>query len=129
LVAIDTNVIIHILARDDEAKYQKARALAQSGRFFVPESVILETEWVLRDVYDFAPHDVCRMLRMFFGLKNASLADPGKIARVLDWHEAGMDFADALHLAGCAHLKELRTFDRDFARRAKGLAGCKVSAA
>ena len=36
----------------------------------------------------------------------------------------GMDFADALHLAGSAHCAALYTFDdRRFARRARRLAG------
>ena len=128
MVALDTNMILRILARDDEPQYAKARVLMKTHRIFVPESVILETEWVLRDVYDFAPADVCRMLRGFFGLKNVTLADPEKIARVLEWHEAGMDFADALHLANSRHLDDLKTFDKDFVKRAKGLTACKVSA-
>jgi predicted nucleic-acid-binding protein len=129
LDAIDTNVIIRVLARDDEAQFAKAMRV-MSGRVFVPESVILESEWVLRDVYDFAPPDVCRLFRTLFGLKNVTLADPDKIARILDWHEAGMDFADAFHLANSLHLKDFKTFDRDFAKRSKNLPSppsCKVS--
>lgn len=129
MIALDTNVIVRILTRDNETQYARVRSLTESQRVFVPETVVLETEWVLRDIYDFSPHDVCRALRSFFGLRNVVLADPGKIARALEWHKAGMDFADALHLANSAHLSTFKTFDKRFVKHAKGLSTCTVSEA
>ena len=54
------------------------------------------------------------------------MADPGKIARALEWHAQGLDFADALHLAKSEILPELITFDSDFIQRAKGKSNCRV---
>lgn len=126
MVALDTNVIVRILIRDDEAQYAKARTLLEAGRVFVPESVVLETEWVLRDFYRFSPSEVRTAFRNFFGLKNVNLTDPLKIARVLDWHEAGMGFTDAFHLESSRHIGSLKTFDKDFVKRSKEISFCKV---
>jgi predicted nucleic acid-binding protein len=38
----------------------------------------------------------------------------------LEWHEEGLDFADALHLSSSSHCSEFLTFDdKRFARRAR----------
>jgi predicted nucleic acid-binding protein len=48
------------------------------------------------------------------------------LAKILAWHEQGLDFADALHLASSGSLTELITFDSKFIKRAKGLSACHV---
>jgi len=55
MIAVDTNVIVRFLTKDDEAQYQKAyRIFAESAQLFIPTTVILETEWVLRFSYRFS---------------------------------------------------------------------------
>lgn len=76
-------------------------------KLFIPESVLLETEWVLRFTYGFPPPDVASGLQKLLGLANVHVDDAGKLARVLDWHEQGLDFADALHLADSDRLSTL----------------------
>ena len=127
MIAVDTNVLVRLLVRDDEAQYRSAHALLRHQHIFVPDSVLLETEWVLRFAYDFQPQAVCAALRGILGLKNVSVEDALKTARVLDWHESGLDFADALHLAKSEHLPALKTFDEAFIKGSKTLSGCKVS--
>ena len=52
MIAIDTNIIARFLTRDDEDQYQKAyQIFATSQRIYIPKTVILETEWVLRFSY------------------------------------------------------------------------------
>ncbi len=126
MIAIDTNVIVRLLTRDDEAQYEAAYALFGQEEIFIPDSVVLETEWVLRYAYDFGPADICAALRKLFGLRNVHLADDRLLAKVITWHEQGMDFADALHLAHCEHLEHLKTFDEKFVKKAKGLSECSV---
>ena len=48
-------------------------------------------------------------------------------AVALDWHEAGLDFADAMHLAASGDVA-FRTFDRHFIKQARKLTGCPVEA-
>ncbi len=126
MLAVDTNVLVRLLVRDDEKQFKAARSLMEDD-IYLPDSVVLETEWVLRDIYDFPKTRILEAFRGFFGLKNVFLDDPLKMARVLEWHESGLDFADALHLAKSEHVSEFKTFDGTFIKRAKGLSECKVS--
>ncbi len=48
MIAIDTNVLVRLLTRDDEPQSRQASALFTKNKIFIPETVILETEWVLR---------------------------------------------------------------------------------
>ncbi len=48
------------------------------------------------------------------------------MAQVLQWHENGLDFADALHLAESQNCSTIYTFDDKFVKRAKGLTECEV---
>jgi len=65
----------------------------------IPETVLLENEWVLRAAFDLNPTDICTACRHVCGLRNVTLNDGQLTAQVIDWHEAGFDFADAFHLA------------------------------
>jgi predicted nucleic-acid-binding protein len=47
MVAVDTNIIVRLLTQDDEAQYQKSLEIFQTQTIFIPDTVILETEWVL----------------------------------------------------------------------------------
>jgi len=53
MIAIDTNIIIRFLTHDNERQYKKAFSVFNSQEIFIPDTVILETEWVLRYAYSF----------------------------------------------------------------------------
>ena len=127
MIALDTNVLVRLIVRDEEVQFKAAQALMARHEIYLPDSVILETAWVLRSGYGLSAKDICAAFRGVFGLENVVLDDPHKIDKVLEWHESGLDFADALHLAKSAHLPELKTFDKDFIKNARGLSECKVS--
>ncbi|MBK6617096.1 MAG: hypothetical protein IPG31_01600 [Nitrosomonas sp.] len=48
MIAIDTDVVVRLLTRDDAAQYEKAYQLFEKQNVFIGDTVILETEWVLR---------------------------------------------------------------------------------
>ena len=125
-IALDTNIIVRFLTHDDEAQYQRAYALFQCPRIFVPTTVLLETEWVLRFAYKYDATEIIRAFRMLLGLANVEAEDPGRIARALTWHETGVDFADALHLASSQQCDVLYTFDRKFVKKGKSVSVCEV---
>ena len=54
MLAIDTNVIVRYLTADHPEQASRARALVDGAAVFVPVTVILESEWVLRSAYGFA---------------------------------------------------------------------------
>lgn len=60
--AIDTNVLARFFINDPddaEAALQKQAAVtALSGPVFVPSSVILEFEWVMRGFYELSREDI-----------------------------------------------------------------------
>lgn len=119
MVAIDTNVLVRVLISDDLAQSKASQALFASEEIFIPDTVLLETEWVLRAAFGLNPTDICTAFRRVCGLKNVTLHDGQRIAQVIDWHEIGFDFADAFHLALSGEHDALKTFDADFIKAAK----------
>jgi predicted nucleic acid-binding protein len=119
MLAVDTNVIVRYLTGDHPRQSIKARALIDSEDIFVCTTVLLETEWVLRSVYGFAPAQVCKALRAFAGLTRVSLEDPALAASALDRVDGGMDFADALHLGRADACNAFVTFDERLTRTAR----------
>jgi predicted nucleic-acid-binding protein len=97
--AVDTNVILRYLTNDDMHEAARARRLTAGEEVFVPLTVLLETEWVLRAVYGFIASQVVAALRGFVGLTHVVVENAPAAACALDWAEHGLDFADALHLA------------------------------
>lgn len=116
--AIDTNVLVRLLTKDDPEQFAKARALIEGGDIFVATTVLLEAEWVLRSGYEYARVDIISALRSFGGLAGVALENPHATAQALEWAEAGMDFADALHLASSSRCGSFHTFDARLIRAA-----------
>jgi predicted nucleic acid-binding protein len=116
--AIDTNVLVRYLTGDHPDQSRKARALIDGGDIFVSITVFLESEWVLRSAYRLSPSAVRAALRAFAGLPGVTVENPTLLADALDRTDAGMDFADALHLGAAAHCDSLLTFDGKFVQTA-----------
>ena len=89
--------MVRFLTQDDPIQFKQAVKLFQEADLFIPDSVILETEWVLRFAYTFSPVEIVKAFQKLLGLPNVHVDNQEKIARVLEWHEQGLDFADALH--------------------------------
>ena len=128
MIALDTNILARFYVDDpDDPEAAKQRPLArriltESPQVFVPLTVILELEWVLRAFYGFAAADFVRVINHLLGLPNVSVEQWSRISDALTWHAEGLDFADALHLLASVHCTEFISFDdRRFARRAKRL--------
>ena len=116
--ALDTNVVVRYLTRDDPAQSAKAKAAVDSGPVFVSVTVLLESEWVLRSRYDLAGMAAVEALRKFAGLRNVSVESPKLVEEAFHRAAAGMDFADALHLGAAGNCQVMLTFDRKFIRMA-----------
>ena len=93
----------------------------------MPRTVLLEVEWVLRSVYDLPSNQVAPALRAFAGLPGVSVEDAPLVAKALDWAEAGMDFADALHLAAAVECESFLTFDKRLAQSGTRLSGISIT--
>jgi predicted nucleic-acid-binding protein len=128
VLAVDTNVIVRYLTRDDAEQFARASALIGSEDVYVCMTVLLETEWVLRRGYRFSRERIIAALAAFAGLRRVTLEDPTVAARALDWMRSGMDFADALHLAKAVGCEAFVSFDLRFADVANALSEVKVRA-
>ena len=125
MIALDTNILARFYVDDpDDPESAKQRPIArrilvESPQVFVPLTVILELEWVLRAFYGFAREDFVNVVKHLLGLPNVSVEEWSRIGDALNWHMNGLDFADALHLLASSHCTEIMSFDdRRFARRA-----------
>jgi len=119
MISVDTNIIVRLLTKDDQSQYKKAFSLFKKENIYIPTTVTLETEWVLRYAYNFTSSNIISAFRSLFGLPNVELEDPIEMAQALEWNEQGMDFADALHLTKSKGTDI--TFDKKLISKAKKL--------
>lgn len=127
MIAVDTNVVVRLLTRDDEGQYQAAYLLFEREQIFIPSTVVLETEWVLRFAYQYGSVQIVQTLRSLFGLPNVELERPAQVAEALDWYVQGLDFADALHLTASKETAGFSTFDKKLIAKSRELLELPVS--
>lgn len=126
MLAVDTNVVVRLLVGDDPEQAAQARYLFESEQIFIPDTVVLETVWVLGYSYGLDGETIAAGLQRLFGLANVHLRDAAEMALALEWRDRGLDFADALHLAQSAHCARMVTFDRRFAARGEAIGEVRV---
>ncbi len=126
MIAVDTNVLVRLLTGDNPAQYKASVALFSTAQIFVPVTVLLETEWVLRAAFGLSPADIGDAFKRVLGLPNVAVTDGPRLSQAIAWHQQGVDFADALHLALCQGHETLKTFDTAFIKQAKALGECAV---
>lgn len=120
MIAVDTNVAVRMLMRDDERQWAIADRAFRTSRVWIGATVLLEIEWVLRGGYGLERKQVAEALRGLCRLENVSLENAQAFDRAVDAMENGLDFADALHAAMSAScgIEVLVTFDKGFLSRA-----------
>jgi predicted nucleic-acid-binding protein len=123
MIAVDTNILVRYLIKDDPEQTVKATDFLAKNRCFVLKSVLIEVVWVLSSVvgYNLLRENVHERLLHVLGLPSVETEDATDVAQALAWYVEGMDFADALHLASSSELSGLATFDKKFATTAKKL--------
>jgi predicted nucleic-acid-binding protein len=126
MLAVDTNIVVRYIARDHAAQAARADRLFHTQQILLLKTVILETEWVLRYRYGFDRQAIVVSLRALAGSPQVHVEDAPVVAQALDWYAAGMDFADALHLASSQTADQFVTFDRKLAAKAAKLTSTRV---
>lgn len=97
---LDTNVLVRWLTRDDAQQVEAVRkvflgAAGQAGAFFVPVTVMLELEWVLRSRYGFAAAPIIAALTALLETRELAFEAEPALERALHlFREHGGDFAD-----------------------------------
>lgn len=120
MAALDTNVLVRFLVHDDAGQGAAATRLIRSGvragtPLFVPVTVMLELEWVLRSGFNFDKAAVLHALFSLLGSFELDFESEGAVETALAQYGRGTaDFADCLHaaLAQQANQPPLWTFDK-----------------
>ena len=128
MIAVDTNILARFYCDDpDDPESERQRPLArrvmiESRAVFVPLTVILEFEWVMRGFYEAEPKSFCEAVGHLLGMPHVTVECWDAVKDALDLHRRGLDFADALHWTCSAACERLVSFDdRRFVRRARHL--------
>lgn len=116
--AVDTNVLVRLLTGDDADQTKRVAALFKKETVYIPKTVLLETEWVLRRLYRLNSVVIVSAFRKLSGLGNVEIEQPLVVTLALQWNEKGMDFADALHLASSQNSSKFATFDEQLKKSA-----------
>lgn len=128
--AIDSNVLVRHVVRDDSGQLAAATRLIEdciaSGQtLFVPVTVTLEFEWVLRASYEFGKDTLMQVLASLFSTAELSFESERALEVALRLYRDGTaDFADCLHVALAAQAGELPLWTVD--RRAAKVHGAQV---
>ena len=120
--AVDMNVLARYYLHDDPAQARLAGKILSAGDVFVPKTVVLELEWVLRSVAEQPAGKVAECIAHLIALPGVMVEDHNQIEAALRHCRRGIDFADALHHAASHACSEMLTFDdRGYVRRAAKL--------
>lgn len=123
MTALDTNVLVRYLAQDDGPQFRAVlRLLNRKGAtFFVADLVLAETDWVLRDLYDWTAADVAENFARLTTIHNLVFEDEARLRASLHAIRAGADLADELLVRGARTrgCRQFATFDKGILRRHK----------
>ncbi len=126
MISVDTNIVVRFLTGDDYSQFERAKELFKKKEIFIPLTVILECEWVLRYAYKFNISEINNAFKALLGLSNVACENSGTISQAIQWHEKKMDFADAIHLAKSQNCNLLLTFDKKFIKIASKLTSISI---
>lgn len=117
--AVDTNVLVRILTRDDQKQARAADAFVERGAW-ISHIVLIETLWVLRSAHGFGPGEIANTLDMLLRHEVLMVQEPDVISAALDRfrHIPAVGFTDHLvvEVARRAGHLPVGTFDRGLAR-------------
>ena len=117
--AVDTNVLVRLVTRDDPKQVAAAEAFVARGAW-VSHVVLVEAVWVLMSVYELEAPAIATAVDMLLNHRDLTIQDAESIAAALDQYRVrpAVTFSDCLVLEvarKAGHLP-LGTFDRDLAK-------------
>jgi predicted nucleic-acid-binding protein len=117
--AVDTNVLVRLIARDEARQAAAAETFVERGAW-VPQLAVAEFAWVLAALYDFDAAEIAEAVELLLQHKSLTLQESDVVARALELfrHRPALGFSDCLMLEvarKAGHLP-LGTFDRNLAK-------------
>lgn len=117
--AIETNVLVRLVARDDERQTAAAEQFVNAGAW-VSHVALVEAVSVLESVYDLGKEGIVTALEMLLDHTDLTIQDADAIGAALArfCRRGAPDFSDCamLEIARKARRLPLATFDRALAR-------------
>jgi predicted nucleic-acid-binding protein len=117
--AVDTNVLVRLLARDDPKQAARSEEFIGAGAW-VSHIVLVECMWVLESVYERSPKQIATAVEMLLSHESLALQDLDVVERALESFRTRpkVGFSDCLivEVARKAGHTPLGTFDRDLAK-------------
>jgi predicted nucleic-acid-binding protein len=117
--AVDTNVLVRLITRDDPKQAARADEFVAPGAW-VSYLALVETTWVLSSVYELSPVKIATAVELLLSHQSLSIQDPNVVLAALEHFRAkpSLGFSDCLLLevARAAGHLPLGTFDRNLAK-------------
>ena len=117
--AVDTNLLVRLVARDDVKQVAAAETFVERGAW-VSHLALAEATWVLSSVYERDAADVATAVEMLLNHKTITVQDSEAVSAALEHFRKrpAVGFSDCLLLEvarKAGHLP-LGTFDRDLGK-------------
>ena len=123
MIALDTNVLVRYLVRDDPEQAEAARLLLEdldSGRpGFICREVMMELVWVLERAYKFSRAQIADVLAELIATGGLVIETADEVGRAaISYRQPGVEFSDLMILAAAERTgaRPFYTFDRKLAR-------------
>jgi predicted nucleic-acid-binding protein len=117
--AVDTNVLMRLITRDDAAQVAAAERFVEKGAW-VSHLSLAEAAWVLDAVYERTAEEIATAVTLLLNHRELTLQDPDVVAAALEKFRsrpaAGFSDCLLLEIARRAGHLPLGTFDRTLAK-------------
>ena len=117
--AVDTNVLVRLVTRDDRRQVAAAESFVSKGAW-VSTLVLMEATWVLTAVYELTRAQISTAIDMLLRHRDLTIQEADSVAAALEQYRSQprLGFSDCLILEvarKACHLP-LGTFDRDLSK-------------
>lgn len=117
--AVDTNVLVRLITRDDVRQVEAAEQFVAKGAW-VSHLVLAETMWVLGSAYELKHGDLAKAVEMLLNHRTLTIenAEVVRAALAIFRHRTSLGFSDCLvlEIARKAGHLPLGTFDRTLSK-------------
>jgi predicted nucleic-acid-binding protein len=121
MIALDTNILVRLITRDDadQARLVDALLAVPDEAFFIPDLVLAELAWVLARSYGFSRAEVSEVLTAILDRLDVVFEEEERVRAAVRLYNQGVDLADGLILekaraAGCSGIA---SFDEALSRQ------------
>jgi predicted nucleic-acid-binding protein len=119
MLAVDTNVLVRLITRDDHKQVATAEQFVANGAW-ISHLVLAETSWVLSASYDLEPSAIATAMEMLLNHRNLALEDPDVVEAAIEHFRKrpALGFSDCmvLEIARKAGHVPLGTFDKNLGK-------------